>query len=143
MALQQQMPQQIPQYMPTTTTTPIPIPTGASGSAQPVVYVQQPLQGAQSLPVYGQQPQLAGYPSPSYKSGYSHSYGIPSPAQYAPSPYGGPYNFSQDGSFTPRRHHHQHRHHCGHHNRHGHHGFSHRRHRTYSDPEYDNRHWRC
>jgi len=133
--------QQIPQYMPTTTTAPIPIPAHARSSIQSPPYIQQPLYSTQSLPVYAQQPQQAGYSMPGYTSGYT--YGTPATAQYFPGSVRRPYVFVQDRSPSPRRHHHHHsschRHHCVHRHRHGHRCCSHSRHRTYNDPEYDYR----
>lgn len=126
---------QIPQYLPTTTTAPMTIP---AASRSP--YLQQPLYGAQSLPMYAQQPQQARYSM----SGYT--YGTPATTQYVPGSAGGSYIFVQDRSPSPHRHHHHHsfghRHRCGHRHRHGHRCFSHRRHSAYSDPEYDHRYRR-
>lgn len=134
----QQTPQQIPQYMPVTATAPVPIP---GSSAQPVAYIQQPLQAAQSLPVYIQQPQPSRYASSSYTSGYNYGYGTPASTQYPPGSVGGSYTFVQNRSPSPRGHH-DHRHRCGHRHHHGHRWFSHHRHRTHSDPEYDYRYRR-
>lgn len=141
--------QQIPQYMPTTTTAPIPIPASARSPVQPTSYIQQPRYAAQSLPMYARQPQQAGYPTSGYTPIYT--YGTPATTQYAPGSVGGSYPFVQDRSPSPRcRHHHlfghhsffDHRHRYGHRHRHGHHHFPHVRHRTYSDPEYDYRYRR-
>lgn len=144
MVLQQQVPQQvtqqIPQYAPTTTTAPMPIPARARSSAQPVAHIQQPYHTAQSLPMYSQQPQLAGYPSSSYTSGYGYGYGTPASTQYAPGSVGGSYIFVQERSPSPRQHHH--RRYCGYRRRHGSNFFTRHRRRTYSDPEYDDRYRR-
>lgn len=135
--------QQIPQYLPTTTTAPVPIPATARSSVQSTPYLQQPFHTAQSLPMYVQQPQQAGYSMSSYTPGYT--YGTPATTQYVPSSVRGSYVFVQDRSPSPRRHHHHsfgHRHNYGHRHHRGHHCFFHRRHRTYSDPEYDYRYGR-
>jgi len=133
--------QQIPQYLPTTTTAPISIPASARGPIRSPPYVQQPFYSAQSLPMYAHQPHQAGYSMPGYTSGYT--YGTPATTQYVPGSVRRPYVFVQDRSPSPRRHHHSHssyhRHHCGHRHRHGNRCCSHSRHRTYSDPEYDYR----
>jgi len=121
--------QQIPQYMPTTRTAPIPIP--ARSSAQPVSYGQQPSYPAQSFPMYAQQSQLAGYPMPGY------GYGTPATTQYIPSSAGGSHTYVSDRPASPHRHRHHHL--FGHHH---HHCLFHHRDRTYSDPEYDYRYRR-
>jgi len=126
--------QQIPQYMPITTTAPMPIPTRSP--ARPVAYAQQPLHTAQSLPLYAQQPQLAEYPSSSYTSGYSYSYGTHPSTHYDPGSGGGSYIFVQDRPSSPRRRHRHHR------DRHGHRCFSHRRHHIHKNPKYDNHYLR-
>jgi hypothetical protein len=132
--------QQIPQYLPTATTAPMPIPAAARSPVYSTPYSQQPLHTAQSLPMYIQQPQQAGYSMSGYTPGYM--YGTPATTQYVPGSGGGSY-ILQDRSLNPRHHHHHHssghRHHCGHRHRHGHRCCSHRRHRTHSDPEYDYR----